>query len=103
MSENGSTYPNGKARDYYGIVAQSVEQNIPGVIVEHAFVSSPYDAVNFLSTNAKLKKSVRQSQSNHPILQTASCKETILSDSGHSGYIYRMERERRLLLLLCRF
>ncbi len=56
MSENGSTYPNGKARDYYGIVAQSVEQNIPGVIVEHAFVSSPYDAVNFLSTNAKLKK-----------------------------------------------
>lgn len=56
MSENGSKYPNGKARDYYGIVAQSVEQNIPGVIVEHAFVSSPYDAVNFLSTNAKLKK-----------------------------------------------
>ena len=55
-SENGSTYPNGKIRDYYGIVAQSVEQNIPGVIVEHAFVSSPYDAVNFLSTNAKLKK-----------------------------------------------
>ena len=55
-SENGSTYPNGKIRDYYGIVAQSVEQNIPGVIIEHAFISSPYDAVNFLSTNAKLKK-----------------------------------------------
>lgn len=56
MSENGSKYPNGKERDYYGIVAQSVEQNIPGVIVEHAFVSSPYDASHFLSTNARLKK-----------------------------------------------
>lgn len=56
MSANGGRYPNGKIRDYYGIVAQSVEQNIPGVIVEHAFISSPYDAVKFLNTNAKLKK-----------------------------------------------
>ena len=56
MSEDGSKYPNGKARDYYGIVAQSVEQNIPGVIVEHGFVSSPYDAIHFFSTDARLKK-----------------------------------------------
>lgn len=56
MSENGSKYPNGGARDYYAIVAQSIEQNIPGVIIEHAFASSPYDATHFLSTNAQLKK-----------------------------------------------
>lgn len=56
LSENGSKYPNGKSRDYYGIVAQSIEQNLPGVIIEHAFISSPSDATRFLSTNAKLKK-----------------------------------------------
>lgn len=56
MSENGGRYPNGGVRDYYGIVAQSVEQNIPGVIVEHAFISSPYDAARFLGTDAALKK-----------------------------------------------
>lgn len=56
MSENGGRYPNGGVRDYYGIVAQSVEQNIPGVIIEHAFISSPYDASHFLGTDAALKK-----------------------------------------------
>lgn len=56
MSENGSTYPNGKPRDYYGIVAQSVEQNFPGVIIEHAFLSNPSDAARFLSSDAQLKR-----------------------------------------------
>ena len=56
MSESGSKYPNGKPRDYYGIVAQSVEANIPGVIIEHAFISNRSDVTRFLSSNAKLKK-----------------------------------------------
>lgn len=56
MSENGSKYPNGGARDYYGIVARSVEANLPGVIIEHAFISNYSDVMNFLSTDAKLKK-----------------------------------------------
>lgn len=56
LSENGSTYPNGGARDYYGIVARSVEANLPGVIIEHAFISNYSDVMNFLSTDAKLKK-----------------------------------------------
>lgn len=56
LSSNGSKYPNGKIRDYYGIVANSVENNLPGVIIEHAFVSNYSDAVNYLSTDAKLKK-----------------------------------------------
>jgi glucan-binding repeat-containing protein len=56
MSENGSTYPNGGARDYYGIVARSVEANLPGVIIEHAFISNYSDVMNFLSSDAKLKR-----------------------------------------------
>ena len=56
MSGNGSTYPNGKERDYYGIVANSVEQDFPGVIIEHCFLSNPTECANFLSSKAKLKK-----------------------------------------------
>lgn len=56
MSENGSTYPNGGARDYYGIVARSVESNLPGVIIEHAFISNYSDTMNFLSSDAKIKR-----------------------------------------------
>lgn len=56
LSENGSKYPNGKMRDYYSIVALSVESNLPGVIIEHAFISSYSDFSKFLSTDAKLKK-----------------------------------------------
>ena len=56
MSEDGSRYPNGTRRDYYAIVAQSVEQNLPGVIIEHAFVSNPSEAGKYLKTNKQLKK-----------------------------------------------
>lgn len=56
MSENGSTYPNGAPRDYYGLVARSVEANLPGVIIEHAFISNYSDTIQFLSTDAKLRK-----------------------------------------------
>lgn len=56
MSENGSHYPNGGVRDYYGIVAQSVEANLPGVIIEHTFISNPDEIKKYLSTDAKLKK-----------------------------------------------
>lgn len=56
MSTDGSKYPNGKQRDYYSIVALSVESNLPGVIIEHAFVSNYSDATKFLSSEAKLKK-----------------------------------------------
>lgn len=56
MTENGSRYPNGGLRDYYGIVARSVEKNLPGVIIEHAFISNKSDVQKFLSSNAKLKK-----------------------------------------------
>ncbi len=114
MSENGSTYPNGKARDYYGIVAQSVEQNIPGVIVEHAFVSSPYDAVNFLSTNAKLKKIgeadaraiiryCKQLPAKKPSSQTPVTPDTFTGWKEKDGYYYYYvdsKRQRDKILTL---
>lgn len=56
LSENGSLYPNGLPRDYYTIVAESVEANFPGVIIEHAFITNYGDAVNFLSTEEQLKR-----------------------------------------------
>ena len=56
LSSDGSRYPNGKIRDYYQIVYSSVENNLPGVIIEHAFISSYSDVSKFLSSDAKLKK-----------------------------------------------
>ena len=56
LSENGSHYPNGAIRDYYAIVAQSVEQDLPGVIIEHAFVSNASDASNYFRTEEQLQK-----------------------------------------------
>ena len=56
MTENDSRYPNGALRDYYGIVASSVEMDLPGVIIEHAFISNASDVKNYLSSDAKLRR-----------------------------------------------
>ena len=37
-------YPDGSTGDYYAIIRQSREENMTGIIVEHAFVTSPSDA-----------------------------------------------------------
>ena len=47
-SSNNSRYPDGSLRDYYGVIANAREMGIPGIIVEHAFITNPED-------NAKLK------------------------------------------------
>ena len=56
LSDNGSTYANGGTRDYFGIVAGSVERDFPGVIIEHCFMTNPSEVSRFLSSKAKLKK-----------------------------------------------
>lgn len=56
LSGDGSVYPNGRLKDYYAIVNGSVMANLPGVIIEHAFISNTSDLKNFLSSNSKLKK-----------------------------------------------
>lgn len=55
-SENRTRYPDKKLADYYSVIRQSKERGIPGIIVEHAYVSNPSDCRMFFSSNAKLKK-----------------------------------------------
>ena len=55
-SEKNEKYPNNKLRDYYRIIHNSVEQRIPGVIVEHAFVDNDEDVKKFLDDDSKIKK-----------------------------------------------
>ena len=54
-SGDGTTYPNGKLADYYGIVRYGQLRHIPAMIVEHCFVSSNSDCEQFLSSDAKLR------------------------------------------------
>ena len=55
-SEQKEKYPNGKLRDYYRVIHESIEQKIPGVIVEHAFVDNDKDVQQFLKDDNKIKK-----------------------------------------------
>lgn len=54
-SHDGTTYPNGKLADYYGIVRYGQLRHIPAMIVEHCFISSDSDSAQFLSSEAKLQ------------------------------------------------
>lgn len=55
-SQDGTTYPDGSLADYYAVIRRSKEKGFPGIIVEHAFMSSSSDVNNFLNSEAKLKK-----------------------------------------------
>lgn len=52
-SENNSRYENGSLSDYYSIVKNSLLSEIPGIIVEHAFIDDPEDYQKFLSSDEK--------------------------------------------------
>ena len=52
----GETYPDGSLSDYFSVQIYSKERGIPGIIIEHAFISNSSDANNFLKTEAGLKK-----------------------------------------------
>ena len=54
-SHDGTTYPNGKLADYYGIVRYGQLAHIPSLIIEHCFISSDSDSAQFLSSEAKLQ------------------------------------------------
>lgn len=53
---NEDKYPDGSAADWYGVIRHCKEYGIPGIIVEHAFMSNSSDAANFLSNDEGLKK-----------------------------------------------
>jgi len=52
-SDNGSTYEDGSTADYFTIPELCKENNIPGIIVEHAFLTNDQDAA-FLSDDSNL-------------------------------------------------
>lgn len=53
---NEDKYPDGSAADYYAVIRHCKEYGIPGIMVEHAFMSNSSDAANFLSNDEGLKK-----------------------------------------------
>lgn len=52
----GDTYDDGSISDYFSVQIYCKEHNIPGIIVEHAFLTNSSDVNNFLKTEAGLKK-----------------------------------------------
>ena len=55
-SGTGSQYPDGSLADYYAVIRGSKQSGFPGIIVEHAFISSASDASKYLNSDTKLKK-----------------------------------------------
>lgn len=49
-------YPDGSLSDYFSVMIYNKENNIPGIIVEHAFISNSSDANNYLKSDAGLQK-----------------------------------------------
>lgn len=55
-SEDRSQYPDGSLADYYNVIKSSKKQGIPGIIVEHAYVTNASDAKKYLKSESALKK-----------------------------------------------
>lgn len=43
-------YPNGATADWYSITRNSMRAGLPGIIIEHGFITNPQDASQFLSS-----------------------------------------------------
>ncbi len=54
-SETNTLYPDGSLADYLGVIRRSKLAGFPAVLIEHAFLSSVWDANTFLSSEEKLK------------------------------------------------
>ena len=52
----GETYEDGSISDYFTVQISAKEHGIPGIIVEHAFVTNSSDVNNYLNNEARLKK-----------------------------------------------
>lgn len=53
---DGEEYPDGSVADYYGVIKNSKLAGIPGIIVEHAFITNANDVNNFLSREDRLNQ-----------------------------------------------
>lgn len=58
-SESGDTYDDGTLADYYAIIRGGVLNDIPTVLIEHAFLDDDDDYENYLSSDEKLKSLAR--------------------------------------------
>ncbi len=52
----GTKYSFGGSADYYSVISGCVGNKIPGMIIEHAFVTSKTDSAKFLDNESKLKE-----------------------------------------------
>ena len=55
-SASSDKYSNGTAADYFAVQRYSKLRNIPGIIIEHGFITNTSDVNNFLKTESGLKK-----------------------------------------------
>ena len=55
-SEANEKYPNGALADYYAIIRGGVTNDIPTVLIEHAFIDNASDYAKYLSSDEKLSK-----------------------------------------------
>lgn len=54
-SKDEYNFPDGSKGDTYRVIRENKKYGIPAVIIEHAFLSSPSDRENYLSSEEKLK------------------------------------------------
>lgn len=55
-SEANEKYPNGTLADYYAIIRGGVTNDIPTILIEHAFIDNASDYAKYLSSDEKLSK-----------------------------------------------
>ena len=49
-------YADGTQADYYAVIRNCKKEDIPAIIIEHAFISNASDVANFLSNDTQLQK-----------------------------------------------
>lgn len=56
LDSSSYTYADGSKADYYAVIRGAKNAGFPGVLIEHAFISNPSEAQNYLGSDEALKK-----------------------------------------------
>ena len=56
FSTDGELYEDGFLSDYYGIIRHPMYYEIPGILIEHCYITNPNDRNNFLLNDAKINE-----------------------------------------------
>ena len=54
-SENGTCYEDGSTADYYAIIRNGLNHDVPSILIEHAFLDNEEDFHSFLEGEEKIK------------------------------------------------